>query len=50
MFDRFAQLVTLPADVTRQGVVSKDAHTIDLCWNALNLENTGWWRGWERRW
>jgi hypothetical protein len=50
VFDRFAQLEPLPAEVAREGALSKDAHTLDLCWNALNLENTGWWRGWERRW
>jgi hypothetical protein len=31
-------------------VLRRDAHSLDLCWNALNLENTGWRRGWERRW
>jgi hypothetical protein len=50
VFDRFAQLVTLPAGVLRAGVVRQDAKTIDLCWDALNLKNTGWWRGWERKW
>ena len=50
VFDRFAQLVTLPAEVSRAAAVSGDARTIDLCWNALNLEETGWWRGWERNW
>jgi len=50
VFDRFAQLATLPPEVSRTGVLRKDAHSLDLCWNALGLENTGWWRGWERRW
>jgi hypothetical protein len=50
VFDRFARLVTLPPEVSRTGVLRKDAHSLDLCWNALGLENTGWWRGWERRW
>jgi hypothetical protein len=50
VYDRFAQLVPLPAEVTRDGIMRKDGHAIDLCWNALNLENTDWWRGWERRW
>jgi hypothetical protein len=31
-------------------VLRRDPHAIDLCWDALNLENTRWWRGWERRW
>jgi hypothetical protein len=50
VFDRFAQLVPLPAAAGRGRVVRGDAQAIDLCWNALNLENTGWWRGWERPW
>ena len=50
VFDRFAALVKLPPEVTRAAVVKRDAHAIDLCWDALNLENTDWWRGWEARW
>jgi len=50
VFDRFAQLVALPKEVRREAVLRRDAHAIDLCWNALNLENTDWWRGWEARW
>jgi hypothetical protein len=50
VFDRLSQMVTLPADAAREGVVRGEARSIDLCWNALGLENTGWWRGWERRW
>ena len=49
-FDRFAQLVTLPPEVLRANVVRKDPRNIDLCWNALKLENTTWWRGWKRQW
>src|SRR5262249_26888439 len=48
--DRFAETVGLPEGVTREGMLRGDARMIDLCWNALGLENTGWWRGWERRW
>jgi hypothetical protein len=50
VFDRFAELVALPKEVRREEVLRRDAHSIDLCWDALNLENTQWWRGWERRW
>jgi hypothetical protein len=50
VFDRFAQLVSLPPEVSRDGVLRTDRRAIDLCWNALNLENTAWWRGWERPW
>ena len=50
VFDRFRELVRVPDGVTREGVVRRDAAMIDQCWNALELENTGWWRGWERKW
>jgi hypothetical protein len=50
VFDRFAQLESLPSEIKRDAAIRNDPHTIDLCWNALNLENTSWWRGWERNW
>jgi hypothetical protein len=50
VFDRFAQLVSLPAGATRAAVVARDPHALDLCWNALQLENADWWRQWKRPW
>ena len=50
VFDRFRELVQLPAEVSRDEVVHRDPRAIDQCWNALDLQNTGWWRGWERKW
>ncbi|HLH16831.1 MAG TPA: hypothetical protein VKX45_06405 [Bryobacteraceae bacterium] len=50
VFDCLAQLVPLPAAASRARVLRGDPEAIDLCWNALNLESTGWWRGWERSW
>jgi hypothetical protein len=50
VFDRFRDLVQLPAAVSRERVIHRDAEAIDQCWNALDLQNTGWWRGWERKW
>ena len=50
VFDRFASLVALPPEVARPAALRRDPRAVDLCWNALNLENTGWWRGWERHW
>ena len=43
-------IVQVPAVVSRDDVLRGDARAIDQCWNALDLENTGWWRGWERKW
>ena len=50
VFDRFAQLVEVPAEVTAQRVLQSDPEAIDLCWDALGLESTEWWRGWRRNW
>jgi hypothetical protein len=50
VFDRFGELVQLPAGISRDAVLHRDPRAIDQCWNALDLENTGWWRGWERKW
>ena len=43
-------LVVHAAGVSRDAVLRRDARAIDQCWDALDLENTGWWRGWERKW
>jgi hypothetical protein len=50
VFDRFAQLVRVPEEVNRERVAALDPAAIDLCWNALQLESAGWWRGWQRNW
>lgn len=50
VFDRFAQLIPLPPQVTRDGILLLNPSMLDLCWNALNLENTDWWREWKRPW
>jgi hypothetical protein len=64
VYDRFAGLVrarvsnqmmkSAAADplegVSRDAVLRRDPQAIDRCWDALDLQNTQWWRGWERRW
>jgi len=50
VFDRFAELIGLPLDVNRGQVLAGNARALDLCWNALHLENTDWWREWKRDW
>lgn len=49
VYDRLAQLITIPADVSRAGVVSGDAAMTDALWNSLDLGDTGWWRMWKSR-
>lgn len=43
VFDRFHELVTLPKEARREDVIRRDAHAIDICWNALPVdrENCG---------
>ncbi|HET8549072.1 MAG TPA: hypothetical protein VFL57_13740 [Bryobacteraceae bacterium] len=50
VFDRFAQLVALPPEVTRDRIVASEPKAIDAAWNALKLENADWWREWKRSW
>ena len=40
----------VPPPVTRAAVVAGNRTAFDACWNALNLENTEWWREWKRQW
>jgi hypothetical protein len=49
VYDRLAQFVTVPASVTREGVLAADAKMIDTLWNTLDLGNTSWWRMWKSR-
>jgi hypothetical protein len=50
VFERFAQLVTLPPQVTRGKIMNGEPSAMDAAWNALGLGNTDWWRGWKRQW
>jgi hypothetical protein len=47
VFDRFAALVSLPASVTRDGVLAGDREMLDAAWDALGLGVTSWWRLWK---
>jgi hypothetical protein len=49
VYDRLAQFVTVPAGVTRQGVLAANPQMIDSLWNALDLGDTSWWRMWKSR-
>jgi hypothetical protein len=48
VYDRLAQFVTVPAGVTRQGVLAADPQMIDSLWNTLDLGDTSWWRMWKK--
>jgi hypothetical protein len=50
VFDRFSQLVPPAAAIPRIEVMRGDPRAFDRCWDALGLEGTDWWRGWERKW
>jgi hypothetical protein len=50
VLDRFAGLIGLPPGVDRNQVLAGDDRALDLCWNALYLADTGWWRDWKRDW
>ena len=50
VFDRFATLVKLPPEITREAVLRGDSAAVDGAWNALGLGGTDWWRNWKRAW
>jgi hypothetical protein len=50
VFDRFAQLIPVPPAVTREKILERDPTALDLCWNALDLEDAAWWREWKHEW
>ncbi len=50
VFDRFAAVLPLPRNVSREGIMRGNAEAFDAAWNALDLGNTTWWRGWKRQW
>jgi hypothetical protein len=50
VFDRLSALVKLPPEATRQAVLQSNGAAMDAAWNALDLGNTDWWRGWKRQW
>jgi hypothetical protein len=50
VFDRFAAIVKLPAEVERSAIIAGNATALDRCWNSLDLGETSWWRTWKRSW
>ncbi|MGH9800277.1 MAG: zf-HC2 domain-containing protein, partial [Blastocatellia bacterium] len=47
VFDRLAELVKPPKNVTREGVLSGDRAMLDVWWKELGLGDTEWWRMWK---
>ena len=47
VFDRLAAIVSLPASVTREGILAGDREMLDAAWDALGLGVTSWWRLWK---
>lgn len=50
VYDRLAQLVPPPPNLTRAGVLHLDRQMLDLWWNEFNLGDMSLWRTWERSW
>jgi FecR-like protein len=50
VYDRLAELVPMPAGVTRDGVLRLDRQMLDLWWNGLGFDDISVWRHWERSW
>jgi hypothetical protein len=50
VYDRLAQLVPPPAQVTREGILRLDSQMLDLWWNELGFGDVSLWRHWERSW
>jgi hypothetical protein len=48
VFERFRSLA--PVQVEQERVLALDRNTLDECWNALRLDDAGWWRQWKRDW
>jgi hypothetical protein len=50
IFNRLAQIVPPPENVTRDGILKLDRAMLDSWWNALDLGDISLWRHWERTW
>lgn len=50
LYDRLAELVPPPAEIRREAALDGDPATLDLWWNALDLDDVTWWRRWKAGW
>jgi hypothetical protein len=47
VYDRLAELIPPPPNVTREGVLNGDRKMLDAWWDKLELGDTEWWRMWK---
>ena len=47
VYDRLAQLVPPPPQVTKEGVLGGNRESLDLWWEKLELGSAEWWRMWK---
>jgi hypothetical protein len=47
VYDRLAELIPPPPNVTREGVLNGDRAMLDAWWDKLGLGDTDWWRMWK---
>lgn len=50
IYDRLAELVPPPSQVSRDGIMRLDQAMLDAWWDKLDLGNISLWRHWERSW
>jgi hypothetical protein len=50
VFDRLAQFVPPPSDVTKEGIRAGRREMLDAWWDKLGLGTTNWWRVWKQPW
>lgn len=48
VYDRLAELIRVPAGVSRARVLAGDRQATDALWDALGLGDVEWWRQWKR--
>jgi hypothetical protein len=49
VYDRLSEFITIPASVTREGILGGNPAMIDGLWNELDIGDTSWWRMWKSR-
>ncbi len=50
VFNRLAEFVPPPKEVTLDGIRGGRRDMLDLWWNQLGLDTASWWRTWKQQW